>query len=165
MKPDLPPNIDFSTLPRTHELVIPKKFLDEMGHMNVAWYTHIFSEAMGGIMGLVGLSLKYIETEKMGGVALEGHIHYLAEVHVNESVAIYSRLIERTEKRVHLVHFMVNESRGNVAALFENIMACFDLKTRRMAPIPKEIAANIDATIAKHQQLDWLPPVCGVMKP
>ena len=165
MKPDLLPNIDFAALPRTYELVIPEKFLDEMGHMNVSWYTHLFSEAMGGIMGLVGLSLEYIETEKMGGVALEGHIHYLAEVHVGESVTIYSRLIERTEKRVHLVHFMVNESRGNVAALFENIMACFDLKARRMAPIPNDIATKIDDAIEKHQQLDWPPPLCGVMKP
>lgn len=165
MRPDLPANIDFSALPRTYELVIPEKFLDQMGHMNVAWYTHLFSQAMGGILGLVGLSLEFIETEKIGGAALEGHIHYLSEVHVNESVAIYSRLIERTEKRLHLVHFMVNESQGKVAALFENVMACFDLKTRRMAPIPKGISEKIDDVMAKHQNLDWAPPVCGVMKP
>ena len=40
--------MDLTALPITHRAVIPDDYLDEMGHMNVMWYTHLFSLARGG---------------------------------------------------------------------------------------------------------------------
>jgi len=36
--------MDLSSLPVLHRADIPETYLDEMGHMNVMWYTHLFSE-------------------------------------------------------------------------------------------------------------------------
>ncbi len=52
-------NIDLSDLrqlPVTSEATIPDEYLDSMGHMNVMWYTHLFSMAMRGVFRLIGLS-------------------------------------------------------------------------------------------------------------
>ncbi len=164
MRPELP-EIDFSKLPKTHTEIIPERYRDEMGHMNVTWYTHLFSEAMGGIMTHLGLSLKYIEEEQVGGVALEAHIHYLSEVHIGDTVSVYTRVLDRSEKRMHLLHIMYNERTQQIASLFEGIMACFDLRIRRMAPIPASIAEKLDTVIAEHQRLSWKAPVTGTMNP
>lgn len=164
MRPEIP-DIDFSQLPKTFSMEIPEKFRDEMGHMNVTWYTHLFSEAMGGLMSHLGLSLDYIAKEKIGGVALEAHIHYLAEVHIGDQVSVYSRVIARSEKRMHMIHILRNDTRDQVSALFEGIMACFDLRTRRMAVVPPEIAATVDKEIESNKKLNWAPPLTGVMRP
>lgn len=144
---------------------IPEKFRDEMGHMNVTWYTHLFSEAMGGLMSHLGLSLDYIAKEKIGGVALEAHIHYLSEVHIGDEVSVYSRVIARSDKRMHMIHLLRNDTRDHVSALFEGIMACFDLRARRMAVVPPEIAVKVDLEIEANKKLDWTPPLTGVMSP
>ncbi len=164
MRPEVP-EIDLSRLPKTFSMTIPEKFRDEMGHMNVTWYTHLFSEAMGGLMTYLGLSADYIKTELIGGVALEAHIHYLAEVHIGDEVSVYSRLIKRSGKRMQMLHILHNDTRNQESALFEGIMACFDLKARRMCQIPPDIATKIDSVIEEHGSLGWEPPLCGVMAP
>ncbi len=113
----------------------------------------------------LGLTKDYVKTEFVGGVALEAHIHYLAEVHIGDQVSVYSRLISRSDKRMHMLHILHNETRGQVSSLFEGIMACFDLKARRMCEVPSAIAAKIDTVIQEHDTLDWKVPVCGVMAP
>ena len=38
-----------------------------------------------------------------------------------------------------------------------------DLRTRRTAPFPAQVAAQIDALIAAHRALTWPAPVSGSM--
>ena len=81
---------------------------------------------------------------------------------VGESVAIYVRMVARTLKRMHYLMFMVNESRGTLASIFECVNSFADLSVRRTAPWPPEIATALDTLIA-DSYADWPPPVCGVM--
>ncbi|MEJ7639637.1 MAG: hypothetical protein WKF75_17105 [Singulisphaera sp.] len=46
--------MDLNSLPITYRASIPESYLDEMGHMNVTWYTHLFSQAMGGFSARSG---------------------------------------------------------------------------------------------------------------
>ena len=158
-------NIDIAHLPKTFSMQIPEKFRDEMGHMNVTWYTHLFSEAMGGLMSYLGLSSDYIKQEMIGGVALEAHIHYLAEVNIGDHVSVYSRILARSEKRMHMLHILHNENQNQVSSLFEGVMACFDLRSRRMAAIPEPIGSRLDEVLQQHGQLAWQAPLTGVMRP
>lgn len=164
MRPTIP-TIDYTQIPHTFSMTIPDKFRDEMGHMNVTWYTHLFSEAMGGLMTYLGLTMDYIEREKIGGAALEAHILYLAEVHIGDEVSVFSRIISRSDKRMHLLHILHNDTRKQESATYECILACFDLRTRRMSEIPKEIKDKIDAVAKSHGELPWAAPLCGVMAP
>src|SRR5260370_24348324 len=94
-------------LPVTQRAIIPESYLDEMGHMNVMWYTHLFSEATGGLFDRIGLTQDYFETNQAGTFALEAHVRYLKEVRVGERVTIRIRLVGRSAKRFHFLHFMV----------------------------------------------------------
>jgi acyl-CoA thioester hydrolase len=46
-------------------------------------------------------------------------------------------------------------SRGVLSSLFECVDAHADLRTRRTAPFPTQVAAQLDAVIAAHRALTW----------
>ncbi len=49
-------NIDFSSLPVTHEATIPENYIDAMGHMNVAWYVRLFARGSRTIFHELGMN-------------------------------------------------------------------------------------------------------------
>ena len=106
-------------LPETYEAIIPEDYLDMMGHMNVMWYTHLFSMAMGGVFRLTGLTREYMENNHSGMFVLESHIRYLSEVRVSQKVSVHSRMLGRTAKRIHAIHFLINHDKHDVAATFD----------------------------------------------
>lgn len=155
---------DLSPLPETCHATVSEDWLDVMGHMNVMWYTHVFSNAMGDFMGLFGIR-KHFESGHGGAFALEAHNNYLAELHAGTALRVHSRFLGRTEKRFHVIHFLVNADANQLAATKEVVAAYVDMRTRRMAPMPEGIAAAADRLIAAHAALAWPAPVSGVMGP
>lgn len=155
---------DLEALPAFHTATIPEDYLDAMGHMNVRWYMVLFSEGVRELHAAIGMPPEYFDGGKNGTFALTQHIRYLAEVHVGQTVAIRSRFIGRTEKRLHVLHFMVNESTDRIAATMELLFSHADLETRRTSPFPDEIARQIDVRLEKHRKIGWEAPLCGVVK-
>ena len=47
---------DVESLPLTYEQIIPEDYMDLMNHMNVMWYTHLFSMAIMKVFGIIGLT-------------------------------------------------------------------------------------------------------------
>ncbi|MCA9903261.1 MAG: thioesterase family protein [Anaerolineae bacterium] len=165
MKPPTIPLEKVTALPLQLRTVIPPEYRDENGHMNVRWYMQIFDEAGYPMAASYGVTLDYHAQHNTGGFDLEHHVHYLREVLIGDTVAIHSRILGRSQKRIHYLMFMVNETRGTLAAIFECVNAFADMTVRRTAPYPPEIAARIDAHIQRDTALDWATPVCGVMGP
>lgn len=152
-------------LPLTHTSEIPEEFLDAMGHMNVMWYTHLFGFGMGGLLQQLEVPWSKMAEDDGGTFALETHIRYLSEVRVGQHIETHARLLGRTEKRFHLLHFMINLDKQDVSATFETITAYVDLRVRKMAPMPLKLAHGLDQLIEQHARLDWDAPVCGSMAP
>ncbi len=163
MKPPSVPLEKITALDPVYRATIPEQYRDENGHMNVRWYLHIFDEAGYPLVERVGLTPEYQRQHGTGGFDLEHHLHYLNEVHIGDTVVVYARLLARSAKRIHYMLFMVNETRGTLASIFECVNSFADLTVRRTAPYPDEIAGRIDALLATHQALDWAAPTCGVM--
>jgi len=156
---------DLNGLPVTHEEVIPESYLDEFGHVNVMWYSYFFSCATGNFFAHHGMSAEYFIQRDAGAFALEAHVRYLAELRVGTRVTVRSRAVGRSEKRFHNLHFVVNEDDGVISATGEFVGAHIDMKHRRMAPLPPDVALALDRLIDEHNRLGWDPPLCGTMKP
>ncbi len=152
-------------LPLYHRATIPETYLDAMGHMNVRWYLALFDEAAMGFFASFGLTHTYFVEEKSGVFALQQFIHYRAEVHVGERVAIRARILGRSAKRIHFMYFMINETTGKLACTVETLTSHADLNARRTSPFPAHIAAKIDAILTKNNHLDWNAPISGAIKP
>jgi acyl-CoA thioester hydrolase len=157
--------LDIEGLAITHRQAIPESYRDEMGHMNVMWYTYLFSVAFGKFGEQFGYTEEYFRTNQTGSFALETHVRYLAEVQIGRHVTVRSRAIGRTAKRLHFMHFMTIDETGAVTSTQEHVAAHIDMRVRRMAPLGPEIAKRFDKLVAAHNKLGWEAPVCGIMKP
>jgi hypothetical protein len=73
------------------------------------WYTHLFSNAMGGVFELFGMTRDYFLANRAGAFALKQLTHYLAEGRAGEAVVVRSRALGRSAKRLHVMHFLVKE--------------------------------------------------------
>ena len=154
---------DVLQLPCQYETAVDESHLDENNHMNVRHYLGFFDDGAFEMFASFGMDRDYYLHTDNGSFALEMHINYLAEVRLGESIAIYSRVINRTAKRIHFMQFMVNQTQQNVAAHIEGVGSHVNTSLRRTSPFPEYIAQKIDNILAQHQQLKWDPPLCGVM--
>jgi acyl-CoA thioester hydrolase len=157
--------MDLTQLPVTHQAEITDEYLDLMGHMNVMWYTHLFSLGAWGLFQMVGLTRAYFEAHRAGSFALAQHFRYVKEVRAGQHVTIRSRVLGRSEKRWHTIHFMIIDELDALAATCEVVQAHVDMTVRRTSPMPPAITDAIDRLIAEHARLDWEAPVCGALKP
>lgn len=156
--------MDLTGLPITHEATIPESYLDLMGHMNVMWYTHLFGHASVGLFKRLGMDRNYVETYRRGTFALAQYFSYLKEVRVGEHVTLRSRLLGRSEKKFHIMHFMTKGDEPRLAATCELLGAHIDMTIRRTCPFTPHIAENLDRMIDEHSALGWDAPVSGAMR-
>lgn len=158
-------NLDLSQLPLTHRTVIPEDYIDLMGHMNVMWYTHLFGKATGAIFQQVGLNRAYFQANQAGTFALKQLFTYHAEVREGEEVTIRTRVLGRSARKLHMLHFMSKGTPEVLASTNEFLAAHIDMKIRRTSDFPPGIAAAIDRLAAAHAALGWEAPVSGAMAP
>jgi acyl-CoA thioester hydrolase len=114
---------------------------------------------------MVGLNRAYFEGNRAGSFALAQHFRYLKEVRAGQHVTIRSRVLGRSAKRWHTIHFMSIDELDTLAATCEVVQAHVDMTLRRTSPMPPAITAAIDRLIAEHARLGWEAPACGAMKP
>ena len=147
-----------------HRETIPSDYLDIMGHMNIRWYMSLYDKATWNLFASHGLDEEYFRERHAGAFALKHFINYFAEVRAGQTVAIRNRLLGRSDRRFHFMHFMINETTKQLASTIEALGTHADLKIRRAAPMPPEITDKFDTQLAKDQQLDWAAPVSGVIQ-
>ena len=152
-----------SALPRHHGEIIPEAYLDAMGHMNVRWYMALYDQATWHFFETIGMTPDYFQTRNAGAFALRQFIQYFSEIRAGQTIGVRTRVLGRTDKRFHFMHFMINETTAQVASSFESLGTHADLKLRRSAPFPGFITEKIDALIGRDSRLDWEAPVCGVL--
>ncbi len=152
-------------LPVQLSMAIPPEWEDRNGHVNVQFYVAIYELGSWTVLEDEGIDEAWFERRDLSVFDLEHHLNYLAEVFVGDGIIAYNRLLDRSEKRFHGIYYIVNETRGRLAATLEYITACVDMRTRRMAPFSGDLAGVLDKLLKNHRGLAWVSPVCGTMKP
>lgn len=154
-----------TALPLHYRETIPESYRDQMGHMNVRHYGSLADEGATAFFQTLGLTEAYTQDHSSGMFALRQFVQYINEVYVGATVAVHSRLLGYSEKRVHFIQFLVNETTGTIAATFEMLGSHADLKLRRTSPFPTAIIAHLETTLQAHRALGWDAPTCGILKP
>jgi len=156
--------MDLALLPITHQATIPESYRDMMGHMNVMWYTHLFGQATCGLFKFVGMDREYFQAQHAGSFALAQFFRYRKEVLVGDQVTLRSRLLERSDRQFHVIHFMTKGGDQVLAATGEFLAAHIDMRTRRTSPFAPHIAHNLDQLISEHIAMGWEAPLSGAIK-
>jgi acyl-CoA thioester hydrolase len=161
----LPTTAQVRQLPRLRQATIGPEYLDAMGHMNIRWYMAFYDETAWAFAGALGMDIDYFQAHHSGVFALQHHIRYLAEVMPGDEIAIHGRLLGVGPKRFHWMGFMLNETHDRLASTIEAVVAHADMRVRRIAPFPPELAARLNKMLAEHTAIDWQPPLSGIMSP
>ena len=136
-----------------HTAVVRPEWIDDNGHMNMAYYVVVFDGAIDHLWTALGLGEPYRRRTQHGTFAVEAHIHYRAELLQGERVQVATQVLGADSKRIHLAHEMFREGTGEVVAQQEVMLLHVSLATRRVVPFLPEAAALVAAGAESHALL------------
>lgn len=152
-------------LPCAHEQAIPPDFADANGHMNIVRYMQLHNDAAWKYMHHFGLGEEHAADGSAGSFEVEQHLCYLREVHVGDVVAVHVRMLGRSNKALHVMQFLINLTRNELANTLESVGLSVDMTTRKVVPYPPHVANLLDAQLRIDQALDWQVPLAAAMSP
>ncbi|QIG51914.1 thioesterase [Nordella sp. HKS 07] len=139
---------------------IEPEWTDYNGHFNMAYYNVLFDRAGDEVFDAIGLGAAYVKRASCSFFTLEAHVTYLRELHAGDSVTVDVQFLDYDAKRIHYFEQMRHAGEGFIAATSELIIIHVDMTTRRSAPFPPDVLANIKAMREAHAALP-LPPQIG----
>lgn len=159
---------DFPTVDQVRELpaarttTVPESYLDENDHMNIGRY---LEEAATGLWERtieLGMGQDYIDRRGLTTFTAEHHIRYLGELRLGDRLSVHVRFVERSEKVLHTMAYVVDDTHDRLACTFESTTVHVGMASRRPEPFPDDIAAALDEEVAATTR-EWPPALCGVM--
>ena len=122
--------------------VLPE-WIDYNGHMNVAYYTLAFDDALDDFLDKIGIGEDYVTEFQNGPYALQANYHYLDELLVDEEFRVRIFLVGITEKCFHSAMEIFNENTGLVSAVCEQITMNVNLELRKSNKYPDWVLSLI----------------------
>ena len=142
----------------TYRGVVYPWHCDHMGHMNVMWYSGKFDEACWQLLSRIGLTPSRFAQDGTGMAAVEQHIQYKRELHAGDAVTIQSALLEVKDKSIHMLHKMIDDASGAVAATTVIVGVHIDATVRKAMLIPTDVCERArqirEKTLAAFQECE-----------
>ncbi|MEE4361724.1 MAG: thioesterase family protein [Pseudomonadales bacterium] len=128
-------------------------WIDYNGHMNMAYYSLAFDNALDHAYDLLGIGEAYVRETGCSHFTLEAHVTYLRELKLGDPMRITWQLLDFDGKRLHFFEEMYHAEDGYLAATSEQISMHVDLEARRSTPFPQAHLARFEAVLAQHRGL------------
>ena len=139
--------------------VLPE-WIDNNGHMNVAYYVLAFDLGVDTLWSQLGITDEYIETTQCSTFAVECHVTYQAELKEAEPFIVTSQILAYDEKRIHQFQRMFHAEEKYLAATAEWMNLHIDLTNRRVRPWPESILSALQE-FADRQGVLPMPKEAG----
>jgi acyl-CoA thioester hydrolase len=149
--------------PPCYETIARPDWTDRNDHVNIRYFVVVFDDAGDVFYPSVGLSDAEHRGRESGTMDLEHHTHFVREVRAGDRLAVYLRILGVSAKRFHYLMFLLNETTGQLASIFECVNTFVDLSRRKSAPWPDNVRSALDSLREKHGAVSWPAPVCGSM--
>jgi acyl-CoA thioester hydrolase len=149
--------------PPCYETIARAEWTDRNAHVNIRYLLAVFDDAGDAFYPTVGLDDASHRGRESGTMDLEHHTHFIREVRAGDSLAVYLRIVGVGPKRFHYVMFLVNQSTGQLASMFECVNTFVDLAARKSATWPEDVRSHLLSQLAKHAAVSWPAPLCGSM--
>lgn len=129
--------------------------IDYNGHLNVGYYGVLFEDAAREVLSRIDLSRAYQERTGHALFAIESHAIFHKEVLPDSTLAFYFRLLGLTERALDCMYFMVNTTRGMLAATQQIMYLHVKLEPRQVVPIPEPQLDRLRALERMHAKLPF----------
>ncbi|OUZ11656.1 hypothetical protein BHE97_03855 [Aeromicrobium sp. PE09-221] len=139
--------------------IVPPEFEDLNGHVNVKHhYTLHMEGAEAAFTGELGLDEARAGRGE-GTFSLTQHIRFSSEILIGHDVSVHWRVLDRSDKIIHGMTILADRTTGKVASTSEFIEAFVDLTTRRITPMPQDLARRLDELLDAHRRIPWELPL------
>ncbi len=132
------------------EGVVRPEWIDANGHMNMAYYVVLFDQATDLMYDTLGIGQAYRDATGNSTFTAETHTRYERELRLGERVRVTMHLLAVDAKRLHYFLEMFHAEGGHRVATQELLGLHIDLSVRRVAPMPVELQAAIQAVVRAH---------------
>lgn len=140
--------------------IVAPEWIDQNGHMNVAYYVLAFDLAIDALWALLGITDEYIQRTRGSTFAVESHVTYQRELTEGEPYRVTMQLLAYDAKRIHHFQRLYHADRGYLAATAEWMSLHVDLDSRRVTAWPEDVLAAL-GELAARQQGETLPAEVG----
>ena len=127
-----------------------KEWTDYNGHMNVAYYVHVFDMAADIMLDNFRMGGKSAKREKKSTFAVEMHTNYNQEVRLGEEVETHLTYIDHDKKRIHYKLSMFHKEKKYLAATNEVLSLYVDLNQRKVAEFDSDRVKIMDDFIKNN---------------
>ena len=116
---------------------VKKAWIDYNGHMNVAYYTVAFDQAIDEFLEkAIGIG-PFIQEKKQGSYALQTQYRYLKELLLGNTFYVSIFVVDFKKNQMHLMAQMLASSDQKIYASCETIMVNVDLRRRQSCDYPQ----------------------------
>jgi acyl-CoA thioester hydrolase len=139
------------------------EWIDDNGHMNMAYYVLVFDYATDAWFEHVGLGRAHRATHGVTTFCLEAHVTYHREVRGGDPLRFTTLFLDHDAKRLHYFHEMYHATEGYLAATNELVSLHVSQATRRAAAMDPAVLTRLARIQAAHARLPRPPQVGRAM--
>jgi len=137
---------------RSRLMTVEPQWIDYNGHLNMAYYNVLFDRGADDLFADFGIDAEYPKTRGFSTFSAEFHVCYLRELKEGDRVFVTSQLLDMDEKRFHFFQELRHED-GWLSATGEGLGLHIDMSGPRVAPMPDDVRAKMEAVLAAHSAL------------
>jgi len=129
---------------------VKKEWTDYNGHLNVAFYVHIFDIAADVMLDNFKMGGKSAKESKKTTFVAEMHTIYKEEVRLGEEVETHITYVNHDKKRIHYRLSMFHREKKYLAATNEVLSLYVDLSQRKVVEFDPDRVILMDNFIKKN---------------
>ena len=138
----------------TYDSVVRPEWIDEFGHLNMAYYVLICDSATFNFWDVVNGDRKLEDRGGSEYAVVEAHVNYLDEVREGDPLRITTQLLAADAKRFRLFHTMYHAEKGYRAATNEVMALGFNLNERGLEVFKEDVQERLQTILARHSKLE-----------
>lgn len=142
------------------ERVVKPEWIDDYGHMNMAYYVLACDEATYAFWERANDGASSDERGGAEYAVVETHVNYRQELRIHDPLRVTTQLLGADEKRFRLFHTMTHAEEGFLAATNEVMALGFDLNARSLMRFKTSVQQSMQDMLAEHSRLP-LPENAG----
>ena len=124
-----------------------KEWTDYNGHLNVAFYVHVFDIAADIMLDNFKMGGHSAKQDKKTTFVAEMYTDYKQEVRLGEEVETHLSYVDHDKKRIHYRLSMLHKEKKYLAATNEVLSLYVDLNLRKVVEFEKDRLNLMDETI------------------
>ena len=148
-----------SDVPTPYEYfgTVKEDWLDENGHMNVAFYMSAFDDGGEVFFQDPGIGWDYTRQGEFTIFVVSSKVDYRQELFRGDPFFVTTRLLDFNEKLVHTYYEIGHRDSSYIAATAEILYAHVSFATRKSAPFDQSIISRLEQIREAHASLPSIP--------